>query len=139
MADSRLITGNAVALLEILVHSNLGRVPKGFAYIEIDVPTGVGVEEITANDLPGWADADCESSQAFGNQWYQEKRSAVLIVPSAAAGRREAALADGRIACRFQARDLNLVMGPAAPGTPTTLPGAPRRAAAGPRSRNRRG
>jgi len=27
--------------------------------------------------------------------------------------------ADGRIACRFQARDLNLVMGPAAPGTPT--------------------
>jgi len=27
--------------------------------------------------------------------------------------------ADGRMACRFQARDLNLVMGPAAPGTPT--------------------
>jgi len=27
--------------------------------------------------------------------------------------------ADGRIACRFQARDLNLVMGPAASGTPT--------------------
>ena len=27
--------------------------------------------------------------------------------------------ADGRIACRFQARDLNLVMGPAAPGTLT--------------------
>jgi thiol-disulfide isomerase/thioredoxin len=26
--------------------------------------------------------------------------------------------ADGQIACRFQARDLNLVMGPAAPGTP---------------------
>jgi hypothetical protein len=26
--------------------------------------------------------------------------------------------ADGRIACRFHARDLNLVMGPAAPGSP---------------------
>jgi RES domain-containing protein len=76
----------AVALLEILAHSNLGRVPKGFAYIEVDIPAELDVEEITASDLPDWADEDCVSSQAFGSQWYQEKRSAVLIVPSAAAG-----------------------------------------------------
>jgi RES domain-containing protein len=76
----------AVALLEILVHSNLGRVPKGFVYIEIDIPGELEVEEIAANDLPGWADADCASSRLFGSRWYQEKRSAVLVVPSAAAG-----------------------------------------------------
>jgi RES domain-containing protein len=76
----------AVALLEIMVHSNLGRVPKGFSYIEIDISAELEVEEITATDLPDWADADCVSSQAFGSKWYQEKRSAVLLVPSAAAG-----------------------------------------------------
>jgi RES domain-containing protein len=76
----------AVALLEILVHSNLGRVPRGFAYIEIDIPAGMAIEEITANDLYNWDAADCVASQEFGSRWYQETRSAVLVVPSVAAG-----------------------------------------------------
>jgi len=76
----------AVALLEILAHGNLGRVPRGFAYIEIDILAGIAIEEITANDLPDWDAAACVPSQEFGSQWYQEKRSAVLVVPSVAAG-----------------------------------------------------
>jgi RES domain-containing protein len=76
----------AVALLEILVHSNLGRVPRGFVYIEIDIPGAIAIEEITANDLPDWDAVDSVSSQEYGSRWHQEKRSAVLVVPSVAAG-----------------------------------------------------
>jgi hypothetical protein len=82
----RTLSTYAVALLEILVHANLGRVPHGFAYIEIDFPAGVAIEEVTASGLPNWDAVDCGASQKFGSEWYQEKRSAVLVVPSVAAG-----------------------------------------------------
>jgi RES domain-containing protein len=76
----------AGAVLETLVHSNLGRVPKGFAGIEIRIPAEVEIEEITASDLPGWDAGDYLVSQAFGTRWYAERRSAVLVVPSVAGG-----------------------------------------------------
>lgn len=79
----------ATALLEILVHSNLGRVPRGFACIEIAIPKEVEIEEITAHDLPKWDAPDCAASQSFGSRWYDEKRSTVLVVPSVAAGGRQ--------------------------------------------------
>src|SRR6266403_210991 len=66
----------ATALLEILVHGNLGRVPQGFAYIEIFIPTKIEIEEITAKDLPQWDSSDCIASQSFGSRWYSEMRSA---------------------------------------------------------------
>jgi RES domain-containing protein len=72
----------AGALLEILVHSNLGRVPRGFSWIEIRIPARVAIEEITAGDLPGWDERDCAVSQKFGSRWFVEMRSAVLVVPS---------------------------------------------------------
>ncbi len=78
----------AIALLEILVHSNLGRVPRGFAFIEIHVPAEIDIGEITARDLPKCNAPDCAASQAFGSRWYSEMRSAVLVVPSVAAGGR---------------------------------------------------
>jgi RES domain-containing protein len=78
----------ATALLEILVHSNLGRVPRGLAVIEIYIPAEIDVEEITARDLPKWNAPDCAASQAFGRRWYSEMRSTVLVVPSVAAGGR---------------------------------------------------
>ncbi len=74
----------AGALLEILAHSNLGRVPRGFASIEIHIPAEVDIEEITPDDLPGWDAPDYAASQAFGNRWYSEMRSTVLVVPSVA-------------------------------------------------------
>jgi RES domain-containing protein len=79
----------ATALLEILVHSNLGRVPRGFAFIEISIPTEIDIEEITASDLPKWDSSDCVASRSFGSRWYSEMRSAVLVVPSIAAGGRQ--------------------------------------------------
>lgn len=72
------------ALLEILVHSNLGRVPRGFASIEIHIPAEVDIEEVTPNDLPEWDAPNCAASQTFGSRWYKEMRSAVLVVPSVA-------------------------------------------------------
>jgi RES domain-containing protein len=70
------------ALLEVLVHSNLGRVPRGFASIEIYIPTAVEIEEVIPKDLARWDAPDCKASQSFGSRWYIERRTAVLVVPS---------------------------------------------------------
>jgi RES domain-containing protein len=72
----------AGALLEILVHSNLGRVPRGFAFIQIFIPGRVTIEEVSGGELPGWDAGDCAVSRAFGSRWYRELRTAVLVVPS---------------------------------------------------------
>ena len=71
----------AGALLETLVHSS-GRVPRSLAFIEIEIPAGVAIEEVTADNLPGWDAPSFESAQAFGDRWYDERRTAVLLVPS---------------------------------------------------------
>jgi RES domain-containing protein len=72
----------AGALLEVLVHSNVGRVPRGFAFIEIHIPSAVDIEEIVPTDLPKWEAPDFAASQSFGSDWYNEKRTAILVVPS---------------------------------------------------------
>jgi RES domain-containing protein len=74
------------ALLEILVHSNLGRVSRGFASIEIHIPAEVDIEEIAPNGLPKWDAQDCVASELFGGRWYKEMRTAVLVVPSVSGG-----------------------------------------------------
>ncbi len=79
-------TSYAGALLEILVHSNLGRVPKGFASIQIHIPANVLIEELHPEVLPDWDDPDGEASRAWGGQWYEEMRSVVLLVPSVPSG-----------------------------------------------------
>jgi RES domain-containing protein len=61
----------AGALLEVLANSNIGRVPKHHAWIEILIDGDVSVEEV-----------DQRPSRIFGDKWYDEKRSTVLIVPS---------------------------------------------------------
>jgi RES domain-containing protein len=70
------------AMLEILVHANLNRLPRPQAYIEIAIPDDVPVEHITARDVPGWQHDDQIASRTFGNRWLDEQRTAVLIVPS---------------------------------------------------------
>jgi RES domain-containing protein len=61
----------AGAMLEMLANTNIGRVPKYHAWIEIVIGEDVSVEV-----------ADRLASRTFGDQWYDEKRSAILIVPS---------------------------------------------------------
>jgi RES domain-containing protein len=43
----------AGALLEILVHAS-GSVPQSQGYVEIEIPAGLSIEEITPADLPQW-------------------------------------------------------------------------------------
>jgi RES domain-containing protein len=71
----------AGALLEILVHAS-GSVPRSQGYVEIEIPSGLSIEEITQGDLPRWDAPSFEAAQAFGDKWYDERRTLVLMVPS---------------------------------------------------------
>jgi RES domain-containing protein len=70
------------ALLEALAHTGTGRIPRNHAYIVITIPPEVRIEEVTSEDLPGWDTAEYSTSREYGNRWYDERRSAVLITPS---------------------------------------------------------
>jgi RES domain-containing protein len=71
----------AGALLEILVHAS-GSVPRSQGYVEIDIPAGVSIEVIPAQDVPGWDTPSFEEARELGDRWYDERRTPVLIVPS---------------------------------------------------------
>jgi RES domain-containing protein len=71
----------AGALLEILVHGS-GGVPPSQGYIEIGIPAGLSIEEIAQEALPGWDSASFETARAFGDRWYDQRRTPVLMVPS---------------------------------------------------------
>jgi len=72
----------AGALIEKLVHTNIGRLPKHQKYIEILVPDDVAIEEVDPGRIAGWDAAGLIVSRSFGDQWYDSQRSAVLLVPS---------------------------------------------------------
>src|SRR5271166_3753026 len=69
------------ALLEILVHAS-GDVPRSQGYVEIEIPVGLSVEEVTPDSLPHWDSASFKTARAFGDRWYDERRTPVLMVPS---------------------------------------------------------
>jgi RES domain-containing protein len=79
----------AGALLEVLVHANLGRMPRTHALVEISIPDAVGTEVVKPEALPAWAGEDQGVSRAYGDQWLDERRTAVLLVPGIVTGGRE--------------------------------------------------
>jgi RES domain-containing protein len=72
----------AGAILEVLVHANLNRLPRTQAVLAIEIPDDLAVERLAAFDLPGWNAPNQAVSHAFGDRWLAETRTAVLIVPS---------------------------------------------------------
>ena len=72
----------AGAVLERLVHTNIGRIPKHQAYIEIVIPKGLRVEAIVADQVPEWDEPGQEASRRFGDEWYDQRRTVALLVPS---------------------------------------------------------
>ena len=72
----------AGAILEVLVHSNLGRVPKTHALVEITIPDGVSTEVVSLDTVAGWDAEDQIVSRVYGDQWLEELRTAVLLTPS---------------------------------------------------------
>jgi RES domain-containing protein len=72
----------AGAMLEVLVHANIGKVPKTHFWIEILIRKGLQIEEVHPPELPGWDAPDQRASRRYGDRWYDEGRTAVLLVPS---------------------------------------------------------
>jgi RES domain-containing protein len=70
--------------LEKLVRGS-GRLPPNQLYIEIMMPRGLSYEVFSPPSLPGWDSLPPTVSRHFGEQWFGEKRSLVLIAPSVVA------------------------------------------------------
>lgn len=71
----------STAMLEKLVHGS-GHMPPNQHYIEITLPRGLSFEIVTKDSLPGWDDEESSAAREFGVQWANERRTAVLLVPS---------------------------------------------------------
>ena len=72
----------AGAMLEVLVHANIGKLPKTHSWIEILIRKGMRIEEVHPADIPGWDAPDQRVSRRYGDRWYDEGRTAALLVPS---------------------------------------------------------
>jgi RES domain-containing protein len=72
----------AGALLEMLVHTGMTGIPRTHAWIDIHIPSTVSIEEVRAGEISGWDGDDQSASRAFGDRWHEERRTAVLLVPS---------------------------------------------------------
>jgi RES domain-containing protein len=72
----------AAALLEVLVHANLSQPPKNHRAIQIHIPEEVKVETVDVNQIAHWDAEDMIASRAFGDEWMESNRTAVLRVPS---------------------------------------------------------
>ncbi|ACO33000.1 MULTISPECIES: RES domain-containing protein [Acidobacterium] len=70
------------ALLEILVHANLNRLPPTQVAVELTIPDTLPIERLAPADLPGWDAPNLAASRKFGDRWLQEQRTAVLMVPA---------------------------------------------------------
>jgi len=79
-------TSYASAVLELLVHANMGRVPNGFHHISIDIPTFAKIETLETHELPDWDTMPPGESLSFGDAWLRTNRALVLLVPSVVTG-----------------------------------------------------
>ncbi len=73
----------ATALLEKVAQLNSLRIPRTLVYARIQLPDA-SVEEVST-DLAGWDADNKKASRRFGDRWYDEQRSLMLLVPSLAA------------------------------------------------------
>ena len=73
----------SLAALEVIVHN--GAIPTDYRVIVIELPEGLSMESVTADELPdGWpGDIPDLETAVHGSEWATSLRSAVLRVPSA--------------------------------------------------------
>lgn len=80
-------TTYAGAMLEVLVYSRIGSVPKTHMWVVGDVPDGVVIETVTVAMLAvEWSERESTVARDFGDCWLRECRSAALLVPSVITG-----------------------------------------------------
>ena len=83
-------TSFAICLVEILVHANRKSPPSAARCVEAVVPDEVSREAFVPASHPGWDDLRVMSvAQAFRRDWIQNRRSALLFVPSVVTGGRD--------------------------------------------------
>ncbi|UVS82813.1 RES domain-containing protein (plasmid) [Burkholderia glumae] len=76
----------AGAMLEVLVHARIGKVPRTHVWVEAEVPADLAAEHHTFESLPaGWDAPALDVARMFGHAWISSRRSAVLVVPSVVA------------------------------------------------------
>jgi RES domain-containing protein len=75
----------SLAALELLVHASVAHAPSDLVAIEIEIPDDLKIAEIPAGALPrDWrATPAPRRLQQLGTKWLEEKKTAVLRVPSA--------------------------------------------------------
>jgi RES domain-containing protein len=71
----------ATALVEKMAQLSSPQIPRTFTFIRVDIDDQASVEQVRVDDVPDWTDNKA-ASQRFGDRWYDEQRSLVLIVPS---------------------------------------------------------
>jgi RES domain-containing protein len=76
----------AAGVLEVMVHANIGRVPRGVHFIAIDIPDDAPVDRLRPEDLDGWDAHPPKSSVEYGTKWLRGAKGLVLMVPSAVTG-----------------------------------------------------
>jgi RES domain-containing protein len=90
-------TSFAVCLVEILVRANRKTPPSAARCVEAVAPDDVSREAFVPAAYRGWDDLnDMSVAQAFGRDWIQSRRTALLLVPSVVTA----------------GRDLNVVVNP---------------------------
>ena len=72
----------ACAMLETLVHTRIGKVPRSHGWIEFAIPDDLSVEILDSGQVPGWNAYESPSARSFGDDWYDSGRSLILEVPS---------------------------------------------------------
>lgn len=83
-------TSFAICLVEILVHANRKTPPSAARYVEAVAPDNVSRETFDPASHIGWDDPmDTSIAQTFSGAWIEERRSALLIVPSVVTGGRD--------------------------------------------------
>ena len=75
----------ALASLEVLVHCDMDLLPRDLVAVEIEAPKTIRVQEVQALELPrAWrAYPVPRRLQQIGNDWLDQRLSAILRVPSA--------------------------------------------------------
>ncbi|MSP00327.1 MAG: RES domain-containing protein [Acetobacteraceae bacterium] len=73
----------AMGVLEVIVHANIGRVPRGINFIAIDIPDDVPIDHVNPADLPGWDANPPDAAQRYGTAWLKRCQGLVLLVPAA--------------------------------------------------------
>lgn len=75
-------TSYSLCILEQLAHISKASMPTSQVWVKIKILPSVRYEEANHQKIQGWNNDDLIASRDFGDQWIEERRTAVLLIPS---------------------------------------------------------